>query len=184
MNVNSQQVGHTAVHQGRQNEPDAASDVGQFLKKSVKEIHLRNIFWDVDQYKYLSEDQKFYTGLRLSLLPRCTIAACSLALAKYMSFDKLGLASATLAGWLVGSQISHSIGKEFLKEYQRLQSEDIRNAVDTYQPQLDSIRGSNLSSADEESEDTQQSYEQCVSDNTVLQKVSHPDDLNDPTIVE
>ncbi|WOG26211.1 hypothetical protein [Endozoicomonas sp. 8E] len=186
MNVNSQAAGLPIVDQGRQSEPDRGSSVGQFLKKSVKEIHLRNIFWDVDNYKYQSAEGKLVTRLLMRNGPACALSACGCYIAmNYMSCGNLGIAGAGAVGWAVGSQAGYSIEKEFYKEYFRLQNEASRNAVVTSQPQWDSIQGPNVSSDDEDLEEAPPpTYEECVPDNTVRQRVNRSDGPSTETVVE
>ncbi|WOG26209.1 hypothetical protein [Endozoicomonas sp. 8E] len=176
MNVNNQATGHPIVDQGTQAEPDTGSSVGQFLKRSVREITLHNIFWDVDDYKDLSNDGKFFMQCRMSAGTTCSVAACCLAGAKSMSCGYLGLLSATAAGYLAGSQMSYMIGKEFFDEFHRLESEASGNAVVTSQPQRNSIWGSDFSSDDEDLEETPPpTYEECVPVNTVRERVNRSD---------
>ncbi|WP_422134552.1 hypothetical protein [Endozoicomonas sp. ALD040] len=176
MNINNQAAGHPIADQGTQAEPETGSSVGQFLTRSVKKLSIRNIFWDVDQYNKYSNDGKFYIQQRMALIPPLTVSAFCFSVAKYMSCSNLGIAVATAAGWLAGSQISHSIGKEFFKELDRLESEAIRNAVVAFQPQRDYI--------DEDLENPPPSYEECVPDNTVRQRVNRSDGSSSQTNVE
>ncbi|WOG26210.1 hypothetical protein [Endozoicomonas sp. 8E] len=184
MNVNSQATGHPIVDQGTQAEPDTGSSVGQFLKRSVKEISIRNIFWDVDEYNDYSDEGKLFIQFRIVAVPPLIVSALCFSVAKNMSCSKSGIAVATALGWLAGSKISRSIGKEFFKEHERLESEAIRNAVFAFQSQQDFIQDSNSSIVDEDLENPPPSYEECVPDITVQQRVNNSDGSSAETEAE
>ncbi|WP_252177648.1 hypothetical protein [Endozoicomonas sp. 4G] len=147
MNPNIQAPSHQTIDRGTQTELSIDSNLGKFLRLTVKRSLYENYLWDARKWRHSNPDDiQRGPGLLMRRICMPIGVTCGLAAARQMSLGPLGIMGSAATGLILGGQAGYLAEAAFIRECQRLQ--DLEKAVTT-QPQ----GGSNLTSSIPRNED-------------------------------
>ncbi|WP_422409002.1 MULTISPECIES: hypothetical protein [unclassified Endozoicomonas] len=141
MNVNTQAPSHQTIDRGTQTDSSTDSNVGRFLRLTVKKSLTENFLWDARDWKYNDPVEiRFGPGLLMRTIGISTGIVCCLAAGQLMSLHPLGLAGAAATGFILGGQSGFLAEAAFTRECQRLR--DLEEALNIQQERRANQRSS------------------------------------------
>ncbi|WP_448216834.1 hypothetical protein [Endozoicomonas sp. 2B-B] len=128
MNVNTQTPSHQTIDRGTQTDSSTDSNVGKFLRLTVKKSFYENFLWDARDWTcHNPAEIRFGPGLQMRKVGISTGIACGLAAGHLLSLGPLGVVGAVVTGFILGGQAGFQAEAAFIKECQRLG--DLQRAV-------------------------------------------------------
>ncbi|WOG25545.1 hypothetical protein [Endozoicomonas sp. 8E] len=128
MNVNTQTPSHQTIDRGTQTDSSMDSNVGKFLRLTVKKSLYENFLWDARDWTHERPIIIQYgPGLQMRKVGVSTGIACGLAAGHLLSLGPLGVVGAVATGFILGGQAGFLAEAAFIRECQRLG--DLERAV-------------------------------------------------------